>query len=75
MVFRSCGGDDDSPSCQGNGDAGNQLGNPDVRVPDSTEKDDGLCARRAEEGKNADNEEERSEEMEDGSRKGNSEVT
>ncbi|KAJ1176070.1 hypothetical protein NDU88_001353 [Pleurodeles waltl] len=73
-AFRSCGGGDDSPSCQGNGDAGNQLGNPDVRVPESTEKDDGLCAREAEEEKNADNEKERSEEAEDGSRNGNSEV-
>ncbi|KAJ1083324.1 hypothetical protein NDU88_003483 [Pleurodeles waltl] len=71
-VFRSCGRDDDSPSYQSNGDAGNHLGNPDIRVPKSTEKDDGLCA---EEGKNADNEKERSEETEDGSRNGNSEVS
>ncbi|KAJ1151103.1 hypothetical protein NDU88_003890 [Pleurodeles waltl] len=73
-VFRSCGGDDDSPSCQGNGDAGNQLGNPDVQVPEHSEKDDGLGARGEEEEKNADNEEERNEETEDGSRNGNSEV-
>ncbi|KAJ1180095.1 hypothetical protein NDU88_005319 [Pleurodeles waltl] len=73
-VFRSCGGDDDSPSYQGNGDAGNHLGNPDIRDPESTEKDDELCKQGAEEGKNTDNEKERSKETEDGSRNGNSEV-
>ncbi|KAJ1114112.1 hypothetical protein NDU88_002351 [Pleurodeles waltl] len=38
------------------------------------EKDDGLCARRAKEEKNADNEEEEGEDAKDGSRNGNSVV-
>ncbi|KAJ1170056.1 hypothetical protein NDU88_001937 [Pleurodeles waltl] len=33
--------------------AGNCLGNPDIRVPERTEKEDGLCARRAKEEQNA----------------------
>ncbi|KAJ1215936.1 hypothetical protein NDU88_003542 [Pleurodeles waltl] len=73
-VFRSCGRKDDSPSCHGNWDAGNQIGNPDVRVPERSEIDDGLSARETEEEGNADNEEERGEDAEDGSRNGNSEV-
>ncbi|KAJ1121132.1 hypothetical protein NDU88_009260 [Pleurodeles waltl] len=75
MVFRSCCGEDDSPSYQGNGDAGNRLGNPDIRVPERTEKDDGLCARGTEKDKNADRDEkERNEETKDGNRNGNNEV-
>ncbi|KAJ1098168.1 hypothetical protein NDU88_003284 [Pleurodeles waltl] len=73
-MFRSCGRDDYSPGCRGNGDAGNQLGNPDVRAPKRTAKDDGLCVRRAEEEKNTNNEEEGREDAEDRSRNGNSTV-
>ncbi|KAJ1181598.1 hypothetical protein NDU88_006803 [Pleurodeles waltl] len=39
---RFYGEDDASPRCQGNADAGNCLGNPDIRVPENTEKEDGL---------------------------------
>ncbi|KAJ1151643.1 hypothetical protein NDU88_004423 [Pleurodeles waltl] len=74
-VFRSCCEDDASPRYQGNGDAGSRLGNPDIWVPEGTEKDDGLCARGAEKDQNADrNEKERNEETKDGNRKGNKEV-
>ncbi|KAJ1100353.1 hypothetical protein NDU88_005439 [Pleurodeles waltl] len=54
MVFRSCGRDDDAPGCCGNADAGSQPGNPDVWVPEKTTREDGLCARGAQEVKNAD---------------------
>ncbi|KAJ1214364.1 hypothetical protein NDU88_001983 [Pleurodeles waltl] len=39
-------GDNALPRCQGNDDTGNCLGNPDVRVPESVEREDGLCAAR-----------------------------
>ncbi|KAJ1188641.1 hypothetical protein NDU88_005400 [Pleurodeles waltl] len=52
-VFHSCCGDDASLRYHGNGEAGNRLGNPDIRVPDRTEKEDGLRARGAEEEENA----------------------
>ncbi|KAJ1103839.1 hypothetical protein NDU88_001260 [Pleurodeles waltl] len=52
-VFRSCCGDDDSLRYHGNGDARNRLGNPDIRVPERKEKEDGLCAQGAEEEENA----------------------
>ncbi|KAJ1171377.1 hypothetical protein NDU88_003240 [Pleurodeles waltl] len=73
-MFRSCGGHDDSPSYQGNGDAGNRLGNPNIWVPERTEKDDGLRARRAVEGKNGDKDKEESEETGDRDRNGNNKV-
>ncbi|KAJ1207105.1 hypothetical protein NDU88_002497 [Pleurodeles waltl] len=66
------GRDNDMPCSQGNGDAGKTLGNPDIRVPERTERNDGLGARREEGGQNADNEEKQ--ETEDGRRKGNNEV-
>ncbi|KAJ1081651.1 hypothetical protein NDU88_001829 [Pleurodeles waltl] len=72
LCFR--GGDDDLPSSQGNGDAGNQLGNPDIRVPESTEREDGLGVRgEEEEGKDADHETEKRKETEDGRRNGHNE--
>ncbi|KAJ1143404.1 hypothetical protein NDU88_009713 [Pleurodeles waltl] len=52
-VFRSCYGVDGALQCHSNGDAGNRLGNPDIRVPDSKEKEDGLGAMNAEEETNA----------------------
>ncbi|KAJ1153069.1 hypothetical protein NDU88_005836 [Pleurodeles waltl] len=55
---RFYGGDDASPRCQGNADAGNCLGNSDIRIPERTEKDDRLCAQRAKEEQNADGDEE-----------------
>ncbi|KAJ1088365.1 hypothetical protein NDU88_001522 [Pleurodeles waltl] len=65
-------GDDDLPSSQGNGDAGNNLGNLDIRVPERTERDDGLGMGGEEEGQNANDEERK--ETEDGRRNGNYEV-
>ncbi|KAJ1209858.1 hypothetical protein NDU88_005230 [Pleurodeles waltl] len=56
-VFRSCGRDDDAPSCWGNVDAGSQPGNPDVRVPEKTTRENGLCACGPQEVKDADTEE------------------
>ncbi|KAJ1161256.1 hypothetical protein NDU88_001743 [Pleurodeles waltl] len=52
-VFRSCYGVDAAPRCHSNGDTGNRLGNPDIRVPDGKEKEDGLGPRDAEEETNA----------------------
>ncbi|KAJ1187848.1 hypothetical protein NDU88_004616 [Pleurodeles waltl] len=57
-MLRFYGGDDASPRCQGNADAGNCLGNPDIRVPERTEKEDGLCAQDAKEEQNTDGDEE-----------------
>ncbi|KAJ1186751.1 hypothetical protein NDU88_003532 [Pleurodeles waltl] len=51
-------GDDTLPRCQGNADAGNCLGNPDIRVPESIESEDGLCARAAKGKQDADGDEE-----------------
>ncbi|KAJ1193278.1 hypothetical protein NDU88_002579 [Pleurodeles waltl] len=51
-------GDDALPWCQGNADAGNCLGNPDIRVPESIEREDGLCAVSAKEKQDADGDEE-----------------
>ncbi|KAJ1106906.1 hypothetical protein NDU88_004304 [Pleurodeles waltl] len=74
--FRSCCGDGASPRYPGNGDAGNCLGNPDIRVPERTEKEDGLCVRGADEDKNADiDEKERDDETKTRNRNGNREVT
>ncbi|KAJ1183558.1 hypothetical protein NDU88_000376 [Pleurodeles waltl] len=56
-MTRFYGGDDASPRCTGNADAGKRLGNPDIRVPERTEKEDGLCARGAKEEPNADGDE------------------
>ncbi|KAJ1177558.1 hypothetical protein NDU88_002811 [Pleurodeles waltl] len=60
-------------SCsQGNGDAGNFLGNPDIRVPDRTEREDGLRLQEEEDEQNAENAERK--ETEGGRRNGNSVV-
>ncbi|KAJ1214073.1 hypothetical protein NDU88_001700 [Pleurodeles waltl] len=42
-----CDVDEGLPSFQGNEDAGTHLGNPDIRVPKNTKREDGLGARRA----------------------------
>ncbi|KAJ1180510.1 hypothetical protein NDU88_005731 [Pleurodeles waltl] len=50
----------DSLLCsQGNGEAGTFLGNPDIRVPDRTEREDGLCLRGKEDEQNAEKAERR----------------
>ncbi|KAJ1157208.1 hypothetical protein NDU88_009923 [Pleurodeles waltl] len=75
-VFRSSCGDDASPRYHGNGDAGNRLGNPDIRVLERTEKEDGLYARGAEEEKNADGDKKKGgEETKDLRKNGNSKDT
>ncbi|KAJ1137312.1 hypothetical protein NDU88_003724 [Pleurodeles waltl] len=48
---------DDSPCSQGNGDAGHTLGNPDIRVPEKTEREDGLGVAGEEGEQNANNDE------------------
>ncbi|KAJ1122910.1 hypothetical protein NDU88_001383 [Pleurodeles waltl] len=58
-VSQFCCGDDATPGCQDNGDAGNLLGNPDIRVPKRIEKEDRLRARGAKQGGNADGDERR----------------
>ncbi|KAJ1166719.1 hypothetical protein NDU88_007116 [Pleurodeles waltl] len=63
---------DGLPYSQGNGDAGNFLGNPELRVPDRTEREDGLRLREEEDEQNAENVERR--ETDDGGRNGNSVV-
>ncbi|KAJ1156291.1 hypothetical protein NDU88_009015 [Pleurodeles waltl] len=40
-----CGKEDGLPCCRGNRDAGTSGGNPDIRVPDKPEKEDGLPER------------------------------
>ncbi|KAJ1151825.1 hypothetical protein NDU88_004604 [Pleurodeles waltl] len=70
-VFRSCGSDDDPPGCWGNADAGNQSGNPDVRVPERTTKEDGFCAHGAKEGKDTNSEDQEGEDAEHESGSGN----
>ncbi|KAJ1163108.1 hypothetical protein NDU88_003571 [Pleurodeles waltl] len=55
---RFYGGDDASSRCQGNADAGNCLGDPDIRVPKRIEKEDRLCEQGAKEEQNADGDEE-----------------
>ncbi|KAJ1215245.1 hypothetical protein NDU88_002854 [Pleurodeles waltl] len=69
-------GDDDLPSSQRNGDAGNHLGNPDIQVPEYIERNDGLGARGKEEkeGQNADREKKERKETEDERRIGNNKV-
>ncbi|KAJ1120067.1 hypothetical protein NDU88_008250 [Pleurodeles waltl] len=57
MVPRFCCVDDATPGYHDNGDAGKLLGNPDIRVPERIEKENGLCARGAEQGGNADGDE------------------
>ncbi|KAJ1144819.1 hypothetical protein NDU88_011113 [Pleurodeles waltl] len=59
MVSRFCCGDNATPGCHDNGDAGKLLGNPDIRVPESIEKEDGLRAGREKQGGNADGDEPR----------------
>ncbi|KAJ1131979.1 hypothetical protein NDU88_010309 [Pleurodeles waltl] len=44
-LFRPCGSAVSPPGCWGNANAGNHSGNPDIRVPERTSKEDGLCAR------------------------------
>ncbi|KAJ1156185.1 hypothetical protein NDU88_008909 [Pleurodeles waltl] len=73
-VFRSCSRDDDAPGCWGNADAGSQPGNPDVRVPEKTTREDGLCTCGAQEVKNADTEEPEKGDAENKSEDGNSGV-
>ncbi|KAJ1205416.1 hypothetical protein NDU88_000851 [Pleurodeles waltl] len=41
--------DEGLPSSQGNEDAGTRLGNPDIRVPRNTKREEGLSAREADE--------------------------
>ncbi|KAJ1207511.1 hypothetical protein NDU88_002902 [Pleurodeles waltl] len=75
-VFRSCCRVDASHRCHSNDDAGNRLGNPDIRVRDSQEKEDGLCARVDEEETNAvGNERKEDEERRDPEGNGNCEDT
>ncbi|KAJ1091967.1 hypothetical protein NDU88_005081 [Pleurodeles waltl] len=62
-------GDDALPRCQGNADARNYLGNPDIRVPESVEREDGLCAWGAKEKQDADGDKEE----EDANDRGNAE--
>ncbi|KAJ1082213.1 hypothetical protein NDU88_002381 [Pleurodeles waltl] len=66
------GENDGLPCSPGNGDAGNILGNPDIRVPERTERDNGLGVQREEEEQNADDEERK--ETEGGRRNGNNVV-
>ncbi|KAJ1091994.1 hypothetical protein NDU88_005108 [Pleurodeles waltl] len=63
---------DGLPCSQGNGDAGTFLWNPDIRVPDKTEREDGLRLRGEEDEQNAENAERR--ETDDSRRNGNSVV-
>ncbi|KAJ1155083.1 hypothetical protein NDU88_007819 [Pleurodeles waltl] len=66
--------DDNLPRSQGNGDAGKHLGNPDIRFPEHTEREDGLDARgEGEEEKEQDADREK-QETEDARRIGNNEV-
>ncbi|KAJ1110145.1 hypothetical protein NDU88_007500 [Pleurodeles waltl] len=62
------GGNDDLPCSQSNVDAGNTLRNPDIRVPEKTEREDRLGIAVEEGGQNADNKERQ--ETEDGRRRG-----
>ncbi|KAJ1183899.1 hypothetical protein NDU88_000709 [Pleurodeles waltl] len=75
IKFRSYRGDDASHRYLGNGDAGSRRGNPDIRVPERPEKDDGLHKRGTKGDRNAErDEEERNEETEDAKRNGDSEA-
>ncbi|KAJ1200024.1 hypothetical protein NDU88_003853 [Pleurodeles waltl] len=75
---------DGLPCSLGNGDAGTSLGNPDIRVPDRTKREDGLLLEEVEDAENAEkterkeNEEntenEEGKEDDDGRRNGNSVV-
>ncbi|KAJ1126527.1 hypothetical protein NDU88_004934 [Pleurodeles waltl] len=73
---------DNLPCSLGNGDAGTSLGNPDIRVPDRTKREDGLRLEVVEDAENAEkterkeNEEntEEGNEDDDGRRNGNSVV-
>ncbi|KAJ1216772.1 hypothetical protein NDU88_004371 [Pleurodeles waltl] len=59
------------PCPQGNRDAGIILGNPDIRVPDRTKREEGLSVQEKEQGENAEDgdRKEQGENAEDGDRK------
>ncbi|KAJ1090758.1 hypothetical protein NDU88_003887 [Pleurodeles waltl] len=57
-ILRFYVGDDALPRCQGNTDAENCLGNPDIWAPECIEREDGLCAELAKEKQDADGDEE-----------------
>ncbi|KAJ1122819.1 hypothetical protein NDU88_001292 [Pleurodeles waltl] len=47
------GENDGLPCSLGNGDAGTSLGNPDIRVPDRTKREDGLHLKKVEDAEKA----------------------